>query len=391
MAIKYTQVLNSFVSTEGSGGIMTNYIYYSVLVVYTDGTSEIVEGSNKNIAHLLRYVRTPVDELMELKETVKELRKDINDIVDQKMKYVIDTLCMIPDIQDKNEVEALKLLTDAGLIPVLDYTYPEGTPLNGIVRYFCRDKDNFKKVHVQIVHDIPKVENMHMDEALLKLKEAGFTPNVTYKTVSGTESGIVLGCSREDLGKLDVDLEVSSSIPETSGMTRDEACKLLQTLGYDVIIENQVNPRTPGTVINWSSMTEKKIKLYISIPNRCVAKHVDVKWTNMQDSSGDTYTASAEFRNHDQKLLITLSYTLGSKSKHQITGIHNKGSILGQDKPMMDGNWTMEPNGNGVLSITIPMNTPFEEIPSSISLYLDTQYGLMRKTDTISLQFDFVW
>ena len=125
MAIKYTQVLNSFVSTEGSGGIMTNYIYYSVLVVYTDGTSEIVEGSNKNIAHLLRYVRTPVDELMELKETVKELRKDINDIVDQKMKYVIDTLCMIPDIQDKNEVEALKLLTDAGLIPVLDYTYAE--------------------------------------------------------------------------------------------------------------------------------------------------------------------------------------------------------------------------------------------------------------------------
>lgn len=391
MAIKYTQVLNSFVSTEGSGGIMTNYIYYSVLVVYTDGTSEIVEGSNKNIAHLLRYVRTPVDELMELKETVKELRKDINDIVDQKMKYVIDTLCMIPDIQDKNEVEALKLLTDAGLIPVLDYTYPEGTPLNGIVRYFCRDKDNFKKVHVQIVHDYPNVENMHIDEALLKLKEAGFTPHVTYKAISGTESGIVLRCSRADSGKLDVDLEVSSSIPVTSGMACEEACALLQKTGYDVVIEKQVSPCTPGHVVNWSSIAEKKIKLYISIPEKYVAKQVDVKWTNMQDSAGDTYTASAEFRNQDQKLFITLSYTLGSRSKHQITGIYNKESILGENKPSIDGKWTMEPYVNEVLSITVPMNKPFDEIPSSISLSLDTQYGLMRKTDTVSLQFAFVW
>ena len=66
MAIKYTQVLNSFVSTEGSNGIMTNYIYYSVLVVNTDGSSEIVEGKSHQISHLLRYVRTPVDEQMEL-------------------------------------------------------------------------------------------------------------------------------------------------------------------------------------------------------------------------------------------------------------------------------------------------------------------------------------
>lgn len=40
--IAYATILNSFVSTEGSNGFMTNYIYYSVLVTNTDGTREIV-------------------------------------------------------------------------------------------------------------------------------------------------------------------------------------------------------------------------------------------------------------------------------------------------------------------------------------------------------------
>ena len=44
MAIKYVNVVNSFVSTEGSNGFMTNYVYYTLLVVNTDGTSQIVEG-----------------------------------------------------------------------------------------------------------------------------------------------------------------------------------------------------------------------------------------------------------------------------------------------------------------------------------------------------------
>ena len=71
--------------------------------------------------------------------------------------------------------------------------------------------------------------------------------------------------------------------------------------------------------------------------------------------------------------------------------IYNKESILGENKPSIDGKWTMEPYVNEVLSITVPMNKPFDEIPSSISLSLDTQYSLMRKTDTVSLQFAFVW
>ena len=389
MAIKYTNVINSIVSTEGSNGIMTNYVYYTILVVNTDGSSDIVEGKLNQVSHLLRYVRTPVDELMELKETVKGLRQDINDMVDQKMKYVIDSLYPIPDIREKNEVEALTLLKDAGLTPLLENQYPNDTPPNGIVRAYSRNANNFKKVNVKIIHDVPKVDGMKIEEALANLHAAGFTADVTHKVVSGKENGIVLRCSRANENKLLVDVEVSSSIPETKGMNSEEAIKTLKDAGYDVVTEMQISTSAPGTVTSWSSLNEKKIKLYISIPEKYEAKYVDVKWSDMQDSTGDTYGAIAEYHNRTQTLEIQLSYTLGAKSKHIINGIDYK--PVGQEKPQLSLLRTMEPNTKGSLRISIPFGKPFEEIPCNISLSLDTQFGLMKKKDTIPLQFAIDW
>ena len=178
MAIKYVQVLNSFVSTEGSAGIMTNYIYYSLLVVNTDGSTEIVEGRSHQISWLLPYVRTPMDEIAELKETVRNLRRDINEIADQKAKYLVDSLFPIPDILNKNEVEAIELLEKAGLEPVLLNRYPETTPKNGIVRVFARNAENFKKVDVKIIHDLPAVTGLRMEDALKQLTAAGFQAEI---------------------------------------------------------------------------------------------------------------------------------------------------------------------------------------------------------------------
>ena len=118
MAIQYAQLINSFVSTEGSNGFMTNYVYYTFLVVNTDGSRRIVEGQLDSVSSLFPYVRTPIDEIEEVKQTVRNLRKDINEIADQKFKYAIDTLFPIPEILNKNETEALELLEKAGLEPV---------------------------------------------------------------------------------------------------------------------------------------------------------------------------------------------------------------------------------------------------------------------------------
>ena len=77
--IKYASIINSFVSQEGFGGNYTNYIYYSVLVVYTDGSRTIIEGKNNEIQFLLPYLRTPVDELQQLNRVLEAIEKTSDD------------------------------------------------------------------------------------------------------------------------------------------------------------------------------------------------------------------------------------------------------------------------------------------------------------------------
>ena len=109
----------------------------------------------------------------------------------------------------------------------------------------------------------------------------------------------------------------------------------------------------------------------------------------MQDSTSDTYGAIAEFDNNRQELTIKMSYTIGAKSKHQINGISlNKG--FGSQSPHVNSQ-TMEPNTKGSMEITVPFNKPFEELPANMSFTLDTQYGLMKKKDAITIQFAFDW
>ena len=43
------------------------------------------------------------------------------------------------------------------------------------------------------------------------------------------------------------------------------------------------------------------------------------------------------------------------------------------------------------MRITVPFGKPFEDLPANMSFTLDTQYGLMKKKDPITLQFAFDW
>ena len=388
-AIKYASLIDCIVSTEGSNGFMTNYFYYNVLVVYQDGSRDLITGQKSQIAYLLPYMRTPMDDMTEIRDTVKGLREDINDIINQKMKYVVDSLFPIPEIQGKNEVEALDQIKEAGLIPDLEVTYPESTPKNGYVQAYSRNTDNFKKVNVRIIHRVPSIKAMKIEDAMEKLKEAGFDANITHKVVSGTANGIILNCSRKDDTSLLVDLEVSSSIPETKGMAIEEATHLLKNEDYDVIIIKQIDSMAPGKVIKWKSIGVKKIKLYQSIPAVYESKYVDVKWSTMQDSSSDTYGAIAVFDNNRQELTIKVSYTVGSKAKHQVNSI-SLNKDIGSQSPKVDTS-TMEPNTKGSMKITVPFGKVFEELPANLSFTLDTQYGLMKKKDPVTLQFALNW
>jgi hypothetical protein len=392
MAIKYVNVINSFVSTEGSGGFMTNYVYYTLLVVNTDGTTEIAEGKLNQVSYLLPFVRTPVDELRELKETVRGLRQDISDMVDQKMTCVVDSLYPIPPIQGLNEVEALQQLELAGLKPIFVNTYPEDTPKNGVVHALKRNPDNFKEVFLLIIHPMPEVNGLQLDEAMAKLQAAGFTADVKHRVVSGVPNGQVLSCTRPDDNKLRVVLDVCDAVPETRDMHVSQACQILQAAGYTVTTEKKFfTAAAPDIVMGWSDLGNKRIKLIVSIPPVYKAQYVDVKWNETKDFAGDDYAALAEFDNNTQTLSVKLSYSLGGKSKREITAID---CAIGADAPDLDI-WVMDPKDQGVLIIKLPFGKPFEELPQTVAFDLDVQYdlvkGIMKLSTTMSFRFTFEW
>ncbi len=392
MAIKYASVINSFVSTEGSGGFMTNYVYYTVLAVNTDGTREIFEGKLQDVSWLLSYVRTPMDDLEELRSDVESLRRTVEELdqkLERKTEYFIDSLYPIPDLAGKKETEAVRLLEQAGLIAVTEPVYPEGTPHSGTVRSYSRSADSFRKVNMTVIHDVPPVEGLKIDDALAALEKEGFAVDITRRVVAGGEDGVVLGCERGDEKTLRVRLEVSSAVPETTGMEAGEAVSLIEDAGFACLVEKKVTAGKTGVVTAWAGLDEKTIRLTVGIPQRYATRHVSVRWNDFQDSAGDMYGATAEFDNRSQSLSVRMTYVTGARSKHQVVGIECK--TASEEQSAQVSFCTMEPKIQGTLEITIPFGKPFDDLPSRISFLLVTQYGLMKKRDAVPVQLDFDW
>ena len=217
--IKYTSILNSFVSTEGSAGIMTNYIYYSILVVYENGLADIVEGKRDSVRPLLAYLKTPQDELQslrrdlaELQATVRHMDSSIDSTLNQKVKYVIDSLYPIPDVTNLPEEEGLHLLQQAGLIPLVKNPGNRSLGNNRVIRSISRNSRNFKVVDVISVYQVPDIVGLDMAEAIEKLEHNGLTPNVKYILKQDMPDGIVLSCTRENELNTEVDLEISKTV-----------------------------------------------------------------------------------------------------------------------------------------------------------------------------------
>ena len=283
MDIAYAQVINSFVSTEGKNGIMTNYIYYSVLVVFKNGTRQIVEDRLQNLGFLLPYIRTPQDALTEIQETSRSLR-ELNDIVrelksglkalpdemnrwmDQKIGHIVNSLFMIPDVLGMEETEAKKALEQSGFIwhPVIQY--PEGTPENGIVRVCSRNGEYYKMADVTVFHPMPDVLGLPGEEALNILQNAGFTAEVRRKTVTDQEDDRVLECARADDYEMKVSIVVSAAVPETKGMPLEEAGRLLRQAGYIVQEEAVPGLSAAGNVASWQYLGQDTVILRYGIP-----------------------------------------------------------------------------------------------------------------------------
>ena len=390
MAIKYTQILNSFVSTEGSNGIMTNYIYYSVLVVHTNGMREIVEGKYASILHLMPYVRMPQDEIEELRMAVKDLRQDMDGLINEKIDYLVDSLYPIPDIRGMAETEAVAALEKAGLIPVPVNKYPEGTPKNGKVKAYQRNRFSFRQVDLNVIHDIPGVTGLTEENARMKLDEAGFAARVSYRPVREGKEGIVLRAGREDETSLNIQLEVSRLVPDVTSMKEDDAVQMLKEKGFRVRGEKIfVSSGETGNVREWKVLEDNSVGLKVTAPERVTPREVTIEWFDLPESTGDEYEANAMLEAKKKEILVIMHYQVNTRVKHQLTELLSM-------KPsysfiLVGGQQTLEPGEKGELRFRIRDSDGFRKLPNEISFSLETKYGIMKKEASVPMKLILEW
>ena len=222
-AIHYTSIINSFVSTEGNSALKINYVYYTVLVVYTDGTRHIVEGKLDQIRSYIPFLRTPQDEIQYLtacfqektQEVLKEI-KSIRDAVDDiknaeaaNLNYILDTLYPIPNVNGMPSEDAVTALKEAGFEPIL--TNPRVASTNdGKIHSYKRNGKNFKCVDISFEYELPQVDGLSLEDALSIIEYAGFVPNINYVQSESENDGIILHSQRnaKNISELDLDVGI---------------------------------------------------------------------------------------------------------------------------------------------------------------------------------------
>lgn len=268
--IKYTSIINSFVSQEGSMGTYTNYVYYSILVVYSNGTKEIVEGKRSEIFPLLLYLRTPIDELQDIKELMTTFPSEIGSIrkmIDDRINYVIDSLYPIPDVRGMKQEDAIRRLEEYGLIPNIIQS-EESPDSKQDVSSLQRNKLNFKYVDIGTAPSIPAIDGLTKDIAVEILEKAGFQVEVKYVPSQDHEQDIVLGCCRSGNSEHLVELKVGGINPlfniSTSINDSTDIKKVLDGLKY-------------ASTLGMESVIRRKLKsLYAQTDSALIKKILDV-------------------------------------------------------------------------------------------------------------------
>lgn len=403
--ILYTSIINSYVSQEGSNGIFTNYVYYSFLVVYDDGSRQIIDGRKEDVSYLAAYLRTPQDSLMQVEQALLSLRTDVlslqtdmlktqqsvQTMVDEKVNCILDTLYPMPQIEGMPEEDAARALKTAGFEPVYVREYPAGTPATGRVRSFQRNAGNFRKVDLDVIHQIPDVTGMQQDEALKVLRDAGFSVQVVKTADIDKPNNSVLACRRDDEGSLDVKLEVIASIPSLANMPVETAIQLLDELKLPYRITNVYAKTLPGMVDNWEKTDDHKVMLYVSKGKKqLTCDDVQVMGSKLLDSSGASYSGTATYDAVQQILSVELTYRCQLKNKRNVERVDAR--IKGKrcvPLRVYGMCYEIQPDVPGKIKLetTCESKTP----PDEMEVFVDVSHGLIKKTETLTLTCKMDW
>ncbi len=228
--ITYAEIVGTRVALDGANGYSVNSTSYSVLVHYSDGTRDLVEGSAEEIKPLLPFMssRGYFSELLPiLDEFEKKLKEDITLLVQQ---VLVENNNPLPNgITGKRDKEAKAILEAAGFKVELSPMPPMHA--GGVVME-CRRKDGeLMTVILKMKYDIPDVNGMQANDAANILRLAGFSPIIKRQICEHAIQDHVFNVQYEG-GTLDVKLFVCDNIliNESNFMHSIQDCKTVSEI-----------------------------------------------------------------------------------------------------------------------------------------------------------------
>ena len=447
--IDYTQFIGIRAAENSIGTTTFNSTNYSMLIVYTNGAREIVEGSASEMRPFLPYLKED-NTAQILRDSLAKLEANLERMVDERIERIFRVSHPIPDVVGLQEEAAIARLKAAGFVVRLLHTYPEGIP-QGIVRSCTRVNNDYLTVELDVRHDLPKVEGLPEEDAILLLERAGFTVRLTNTYPEGVRSGKVYACRREtetsmvvlldvrhdtpdvvglpeaearalleaagfncsmvykdpfklsynvtevvrsDPRKLDVTLWIASREIDAVGRAEAEARQVFERMGQNVVVERVLDKTAvPGTVVAWRMQDGSVVLRVCASVSEIATEHVTCRVRNNEGVSADCRKLRAVYNPQGNALEITLEMAQSTRNRYSFgsycgAAVDQKNCFNSQ---VTMPNSVMEPEQWCLIKLHIGGAAESGKLPEQAVVQLYSTYGVFKKDAAWKLEFSFKW
>lgn len=448
--IAYTQFIGIRTAENGSNGFITNSTNYSMLVVYTNGSREIVEGDAHLMSIYLPYLKEDNTSAI-LQQSLTDFAARMERLVDERLERVFAVMYPIPDVIGLREDDAEQKLRAAGFEVVRMNSYPEGMPL-GVVHSVRRAGERYLTVEMDVRHALPEVKGLPQSQAMALLERAGFRVQLVNTYPAGAPDGTVYSCGRTSETSVEVYLDVRHALPDVAGLPEEEAVALLKARGFAVAVNRKdrvggayvvescdrlrpqdlaVTLTTTSTLANVTGMTEAEalrqlraqgvscevrrrpsqapvgqvlrwemdgdtMALYVSIGDQdLTARKTSATLTSEDGAEFEMRNVTAERSWSRETLRISLEVMPTGKTRYTLTDYTTDLRLDGQARmrrcTVSQSSTVIEPERWTRLTLSFDLTQLRDMLPGSAHLALHPTVGVFKKSCQWDLDFKMDW
>lgn len=206
-SIDYAEIVGTRMAEEGSAGYSVNSTSYSVLIYYSDGTVNLIEGNADRISPFLPYMRSS-------KSILEQLEAKLEASIEKTVYSVLYELRnpLPKGLTGTSKQEAKVILEKAGFS--VEYLPTASSETDGVVLECMRKENDYTTAVLKMKYNLPDVTGLDEDIAVQKLKSAGFTPIIKKTKAEGIDENKVIKIQQENSDSLDIDVYVCQQLHE---------------------------------------------------------------------------------------------------------------------------------------------------------------------------------